>query len=65
MLVMFELSANAYALLELVAEGPLSVVPPLHQPLAEKLSASGLMVKHESRWYASAEGLKTVGRTLH
>jgi hypothetical protein len=62
---MYELSANAYAILELVADKPLSVVPPLHQPLVEWLSESGLMVKCGSQWYASAEGLRTVGRTLH
>lgn len=62
---MYQLSANAYAMLELVADRPLSVVPPLHLPLVEQLSHSGLMVKFGSRWYASAEGLRTVGRTLH
>jgi hypothetical protein len=62
---MYELSPNAYAMLELVADKPLSVVPPLHQPLVEWLSESGLMVKFGSQWYASAEGLRTVGRTLH
>jgi hypothetical protein len=62
---MYELNANAYAMLELVADKPLSVVPPLHQPLVESLSQSGLMVKCGSQWYASAEGLRTVGRTLH
>jgi hypothetical protein len=62
---MYELSANAYAMLELVADKPLSVVPPLHLPLVEQLSESGLMVKSGSQWYASAAGLRTVGRTLH
>jgi hypothetical protein len=62
---MYELDANALAMLELVADHPLTIVPPLHMPMVEQLSRSGLLVKSGSLWFASAAGLRTVGRTLH
>ncbi len=62
---MYELDANAYAMLVLAADKPLTIVPPLHMPVVEQLSRSGLLVKSGSRWFASAEGLRTVGCTLH
>ena len=62
---MRKLEPDEYALLELLAMEPLSYIPPLHQSVAEALIARGLTVKQGQHWYATANGLRVVGRALH
>ncbi len=62
---MSKLERNEYALLELMAIKPLSVIPPIHQSLVEHLVERGFTMRQGTEWYATATGLKVVGRQLH
>ncbi|MBU2533886.1 MAG: hypothetical protein KKB37_14185 [Alphaproteobacteria bacterium] len=62
---MSNLDGNAYALLELLALKPLSVIPPMHLSLAERLKAEGLTTFQSAQWHPTANGLRAVGHTLH
>ena len=60
-----ELNNHEYAMLELLAMQPLSVIPPLYVPLISQLSTRGLTVQEGAQWYPTATALRIVGRTLH
>ena len=62
---MSKLERDEYALLELMALEPLSIIPPIHQLRAESLVERGLTMKHGTHWCATAAGLKIIGRALH
>ena len=62
---MSKLDRNEYALLELMALEPLSVIPPMHQATAAQLAERGLTVRRGTCWMATTAGLKLVGRLPH
>ncbi len=51
------LSGNDHALLKIAAIQPISCLPPLHQPAAEKLRLEGLLQRQGDVWYPTPDGL--------
>jgi hypothetical protein len=62
---MDQLKRNEQSLLELLAIEPLSMVPPIHRSLVDRLAERGLTMKQGARLYVTAAGLRFVGRVLH
>ena len=62
---MSDLNNHEYAMLELLAMQPLSVIPPLYVPLISQLSTRGLTVQEGAQWYPTASALRILGSTLH
>jgi hypothetical protein len=51
------LSGNDVALLKIAAIQPISRLPALHQPAAEKLRDEGLLRRQGDVWFPTADGL--------
>jgi hypothetical protein len=51
------LSGNDYALLRIAALQPISRLPAMHQPAAEKLEEQGLIRRQGSVWFPTPDGL--------
>jgi hypothetical protein len=64
-MIMSDLNNHEYAMLELLAMQPLSVIPTMYRPLISQLSTRGLTVQKDAQWYPTATALRIVGRTLH
>ena len=64
-MIMSELNNHEYAMLELLAMQPLSVIPTMYRPLISQLSTQGLTVQKDAQWYLTPTALRIMGRTSH
>lgn len=62
---MVGLNDNERAMLELLAETPRSLIPPMHLAYARRLSQHGLAVQAGGRWFITAAGVRESHRQLH
>ncbi|MCB0060387.1 MAG: hypothetical protein KDE45_25275 [Caldilineaceae bacterium] len=52
-------------MLELLAETPRTLIPPMHLAYARRLSREGLAVQADGKWFITAAGIRETHRQLH
>lgn len=63
---MVSVSDNERAMLELLAETPRSLIPPMHLSYARRLWRQGLAVcANDGQWYITAAGVRETQRHVH
>ena len=62
---MVRLNDNERAMLELLADTPRALIPPMHLAYARRLSQHGLAVKSDGQWFITAAGVRETHRQLH